>query len=169
MGLLRLFAYFFSSKILLVSGTTFSNLSCPSLLASGRLALVDLTIAQFNMAETRKYEVSVPSTAIEDLRQRLALAKFPDVVDGDDEGLGSSIQRVRRVVKYWREEFEWGSFEERLNKLPHFEMTISLEGFDPFDVHFMHQRSPNPDAIPLLFVHGCVYSLSQIYITESHD
>lgn len=121
------------------------------------------------MAEVRKYEISVPSTDIDDLKQRLALGKFPDVVDGDDEGLDSSIQHVRRVVKYWREEFEWTLFEERLNKLPHFEMTISLEGFGPFDVHFIHQKSPNPDAIPLLFVHGCEHSLLQVCMTGSHD
>lgn len=106
------------------------------------------------MAEIRGYKVSVPITAIEELNQKLGLARFPRDVAGGNEAPGSSVTDVKRIVTYWREEFRWASFEDRLNKLPHFETTISLEGFDPLDVHFIHQKSTNPDALPLLLVHG---------------
>lgn len=86
----------------------------------------------------------------------MALSKFPYDADsdGDDWGRGAPVADVKQIAKYWQEEFSWAAFEERLNKLPHFEATMSLEGFDPFELHFIHQKSANPDAIPLLFVHG---------------
>ncbi|KAI0097499.1 Alpha/Beta hydrolase protein [Nemania sp. FL0031] len=106
------------------------------------------------MADIREYKVSVPSVAIKELHQKLALAKFPSESDDDDWALGTPAASLKQIVKYWQEEFKWSSFEERLNQLPHFETTISLDGFDPFELHFLHQKSSNPDAIPLLFVHG---------------
>ncbi|ROW05703.1 hypothetical protein VMCG_05211 [Cytospora schulzeri] len=108
------------------------------------------------MADIRNYKISVPSAAIDQLHHKLALSKFPDDTgtDGDDWGRGTPIANVKRIAKYWREEFNWASFEDRLNELPHYETTMSLEGFDPFELHFIHRKSANPDAIPLLFVHG---------------
>lgn len=112
------------------------------------------------MADIRDYKISVPSAAIEELHQKLALSKFADDADEDDgdRRRGAPVADVKRIAKYWQENFDWASFEERMNRLPHFEATISLEGFDPFELHFVHQKNANPDAIPLLFVHGCAYS-----------
>ncbi|KAJ4397186.1 hypothetical protein N0V93_001410 [Gnomoniopsis smithogilvyi] len=108
------------------------------------------------MTDIRKYTISVPTAAIEECQQKLALSRFPEETeDGDDDGKrGARVADIKRIVSYWRTEFEWASFEARLNKLPHFEATMSLEGFDPFALHFIHQKSANTDAIPLLFVHG---------------
>ena len=47
--------------------------------------------------------------------------------------------------------------EAKLNELPNFEATVAVDGFEPFQLHFVHQKSPAPDAIPLLFVHGCAF------------
>lgn len=109
------------------------------------------------MADIREYKISIPSAAIKETRQKLALAKFPDDAgtDGDDWGCGVPTANLKRIIKYWKDEFTWVSFEKRLNELPHFETTMSLDGFEPFELHFIHQKSANPGAIPLLFVHGC--------------
>ncbi|KAH8883320.1 epoxide hydrolase 1 [Thozetella sp. PMI_491] len=107
------------------------------------------------MEDIRNYQISVASEAIAELHQKLVASKFPD--DTDDDGdweCGAPVADIKRVAKYWQEKFDWSSYEETLNKLPHFETTISLEGFDPFELHFVHQKAANPDAIPLLFVHG---------------
>lgn len=112
------------------------------------------------MTDIRDYTVAVPPAALEELHQKLALSKFPGEIDGGGWERGAPVEDVKRIAKYWQEEFSWASFEERLNKLPHYEATISLEGFDPFQLHFIHQKSANPDAIPLLFVHGCEFKRS---------
>lgn len=112
------------------------------------------------MADIRDYTISIPSAAVEETRQKLALAGFPadaGTDNDDDWGRGVPAASLRRIAKYWQDEFDWASFEERLNKLPHYEATVSLDGFEPFGLHFIHQKSSNPDAIPLLFVHGCQY------------
>ena len=109
------------------------------------------------MTDIRDYKICIPPAAIEETRQKLALAKFPDDAgtDGDAWECGVPVEDLKRITKYWQDEFKWASFEEQLNELPHFETTMSLDGFEPFELHFIHQKSSNPDAIPLLFVHGC--------------
>jgi hypothetical protein len=41
-----------------------------------------------------------------------------------------------------------------MNELPNFETTINVDKHGPVDLHFVHQKSDVPGAIPLLFVHG---------------
>lgn len=108
------------------------------------------------MADIRDYEISIPSAAIEETRQKLALARFPDDAGTDDDDWGRGVP-VANLKQYWQDEFKWTEFEESLNQLPNFEATMTLDGFEPFGLHFIHQKSSNPDAIPLLFVHGCQY------------
>lgn len=110
------------------------------------------------MEDVRDYRISVPSTAVSELQQKLVTSKFPDDTGDDDWEGGVPVADIKRVTEYWGQNFNWSSYEEQLNKLPHFETTISLDGFEPFELHFIHKRAANPDAIPLLFVHGCAYS-----------
>ncbi len=63
-------------------------------------------------------------------------------------------KNVERLVEYWKTKFDWRAKEKELNSLPHFITQISVEGFDPLDIHFIHQKSEVKGAIPLLFVHG---------------
>jgi hypothetical protein len=118
------------------------------------------------MTEIRPHQISVPPAAINETRQKLALAKFPDDAGTIDDtwDCGVPVASLKRIAKYWRDEFNWASFQERpgLNQLPHFETTMALGGFDPFDLHFLHQRSSNADSIPLLFVHGCEHMADRI-------
>lgn len=119
------------------------------------------------MADIREYKISIPSSAIKETRKKLALAKFPDDAGDDDDdddewGRGVPAPNLKRIAKYWKDEFKWASFEKDLNELPHFEMTMTLDGFEPFELHFIHQKSSNPDAIPLLFVHGCQYLVHRL-------
>lgn len=111
------------------------------------------------MSNIQPYNISVPASEIDTLNQKLSLARFPESSDEDWER-GTPAADLRRISQYWREEFSWKSYEDRLNQLPHYEATVSVDGFDPFRMHFIHQRSEAQDAIPLLFVHGCAYACS---------
>ncbi|KAI1126894.1 Alpha/Beta hydrolase protein [Nemania abortiva] len=100
------------------------------------------------------YKVSIPATEVEKLNQKLMATRFAKETENNNWSCGPPIGEIRRIATHWREAFNWSTFEEKLNKLPNFETTISLDGFEPFQLHFLHQRSSVPDAIPLLFIHG---------------
>ncbi|XXH01560.1 hypothetical protein Hte_007920 [Hypoxylon texense] len=61
-----------------------------------------------------------------------------------------SFKSIAQFVSW----IHWRAFEKRINQLPNYEATVSVDGFDPFQVHFVHKKSSAPDAIPLLFLHG---------------
>ena len=64
-------------------------------------------------------------------------------------------QDIKRLVKYWKDGFNWKAREKALNEFPQFTIDIDVEGHGKLNVHFVHQRSSVENAIPLLFVHGC--------------
>jgi hypothetical protein len=100
------------------------------------------------------YTIDIPDASLNDLKIRLSLAKFPDELDGAGWDLGAPLADIKRLTAYWRDEYDWRKSERKLNNLPHFTTNISVEGFDPLSIHFLHQKSPHPNAIPLIYVHG---------------
>jgi pimeloyl-ACP methyl ester carboxylesterase len=87
-------------------------------------------------------------------RQDIAAPVFPDELGAAEWDFGAPLGDIKRMAKRWAESFVWRHAEEQLNAFPHFKVPISVDGFETLDVHFIHQRSPAPDAIPLIFVHG---------------
>lgn len=61
---------------------------------------------------------------------------------------------MKRLTDYWRDTHDWRAAEASLNRHPHFTTTIQCDGFEPLQIHFLHQRSRVDQAIPLLFIHG---------------
>ncbi|KAH9855142.1 alpha/beta-hydrolase [Lenzites betulinus] len=110
------------------------------------------------MADTeneKPFKVSVPDEDLEQLRQRLALARFPDELDEAEWEYGVPLADVRRLAARWADGFDWRSAEAAINALPQFTRDVAVDGFGTLNVHYVHQRSAvTEDAIPLLFVHG---------------
>ncbi|KAF2120613.1 Alpha/Beta hydrolase protein [Lophiotrema nucula] len=107
------------------------------------------------MASPEPYNISVPDAAIEKLKRKLADADYPDELDTPDQWpYGAPLSDVKRLASHWQNSFDWRKAEARLNELPNFRKKVSVDGFGDIDVHFLHQRSNNENAIPLLFVHG---------------
>lgn len=106
------------------------------------------------MADIKPYTISVDSTRIDDLKQRLSLARFPDELDEAAWDMGAPLADVKRLSEYWMDSYDWRATEEELNKLPHFVTDIQCDGFEPLAIHFVHQPSQVKGAIPLLFIHG---------------
>ena len=100
------------------------------------------------------YTIDVPDSAIDDLKQRLKLARFPDELDGAGWDLGAPLADIKRLTAYWRDEYDWRKSERKLNALPNFTTSIHVDGFDPLSIHYLHSKSPVATAIPLLYVHG---------------
>ena len=107
------------------------------------------------MASIKPYTLAVPEHRLQKLRAKLESAEFPDELDAAGWDYGAPLADVKRLAAYWRDSFDWRTQEEQINKLPNFQTEISVDGFDPLKVHFVHQKSQTSTAIPLLFVHGC--------------
>jgi len=61
---------------------------------------------------------------------------------------------VKRLAQYWQTGFDWRAQEAELNALPNYHQYVEVDGFPALDIHYLHQPSDAPDAIPLLFCHG---------------
>jgi microsomal epoxide hydrolase len=97
----------------------------------------------------RPFRVDVPQADIDDLRERLARTRWPDELPGAAWGYGIPLGYMKELAEYWRTGFDWRKHEAQLNKFPQFTTTI-----DGQNVHFLHVRSSEPHALPLLMTHG---------------
>ena len=102
------------------------------------------------------YRIAVPESRLEDLQKRLDLATFPDELEDAEWAYGSPLADIKRLTSHWRNSFDWRKAEAKLNELPNFKTNIAVDGFGDTELHFLHQPSSAPDAVPLLFVHGWV-------------
>ncbi len=97
----------------------------------------------------RPFSVQVPEEILDDLDDRLRRARLPDQIPDTDWSYGTDGAYLAELLDYWRTEFDWRAQEKILNELDQFTTLI-----DGVDLHFIHQRSSNPDAVPLLLIHG---------------
>jgi pimeloyl-ACP methyl ester carboxylesterase len=105
--------------------------------------------AQTDPSLIRPFKVTIPEAEIEDLRHRLAGTRWPDPETVDDWSQGVRSEHAKELVRCWEQEYDWRRFERDLNRLPQFVTTI-----DGLDIHFIHVRSENPGAMPLILTHG---------------
>ncbi|CAN5649039.1 epoxide hydrolase [soil metagenome] len=95
------------------------------------------------------FVVNVPEADLADLRDRLARTRWPDELPGVGWTYGASLEYVKELAEYWRTSFDWRAQEAELNRYPQFTTTI-----DGQNIHFYHVRSNEPNAMPLLLIHG---------------
>jgi pimeloyl-ACP methyl ester carboxylesterase len=95
------------------------------------------------------FVLNVPQDDLDDLQRRLAHTRWPERETVDDWSQGAPLAKVRALCDYWRTAYDWRRCEARLNGLGQFKTEI-----DGLGVHFLHVRSPHPDALPLLITHG---------------
>jgi pimeloyl-ACP methyl ester carboxylesterase len=97
----------------------------------------------------RPFKIDVPDSVLADLKDRLARTRLPDEIGGAGWDYGTPLAYLTELITYWREQFDWRAQERLLNSFPQFKTRIG-----DLDVHFIHQRSPEKNAIPLLITHG---------------
>jgi pimeloyl-ACP methyl ester carboxylesterase len=95
------------------------------------------------------FHIHMDDADLEDLRSRLARTRFPDQIAATEWEAGIPMDYLRELVGYWMDGYDWRRQEARLNELDHFRTRI-----DGQSIHFVHARSPHPDAMPLLLTHG---------------
>ncbi|RVX45433.1 pimeloyl-ACP methyl ester carboxylesterase [Nonomuraea polychroma] len=99
--------------------------------------------------EISPFRIDIPQSALDDLHDRLARTLWPDELPGVGWSYGIPVSYVQRLAEYWRSGYDWRKHEAALNEYPQF--TTEIDGQN---IHFLHVRSPEPDALPLILTHG---------------
>jgi hypothetical protein len=84
------------------------------------------------------YKIAVSDQALEDLKQRLSTAKFPDQLEYEDQDVwqfGTPVADIRRLVNYWKEDFDWRKVEATINEMPHYQTNVNVDGFGDLGIH----------------------------------
>jgi pimeloyl-ACP methyl ester carboxylesterase len=97
----------------------------------------------------RPFHVSFPAADLVDLRRRIVATRWPDKETVADSSQGIQLASMRKLAQYWATGYDWRKVEARLNALPQFVTAI-----DGLDIHFIHVRSKNSNALPVIITHG---------------
>jgi pimeloyl-ACP methyl ester carboxylesterase len=99
--------------------------------------------------QIQPFRIEVPQSDLDDLRERLGRTRWPVEPEGIGWSRGVPVGYLKELAEHWRTSYDWREHEARLNQLPQFTTTI-----DGAKLHFIHARSPEPEATPLLLIHG---------------
>ncbi len=108
-------------------------------------------------ASIRPYKVQISDEVLSDLRKRVQATRWPDKETVADQSQGVQLARIKDLVDYWGTGYDWRKVESKLNGLPMYVTTI-----DGVDIQFIHVKSSNPHALPLLITHGWPGSVLEI-------
>lgn len=95
------------------------------------------------------FRIAVPDAVLDDLKSRLRNTRWPEAELVDDWSQGAPLQWIKDVCGYWAEQYDWRQREAALNRFAQF--TTEIDGLG---IHFIHARSPHPQAMPLIITHG---------------
>jgi pimeloyl-ACP methyl ester carboxylesterase len=122
--------------------------------------MTDLTTTADQAQDIHPFEIRIPQADLDDLDRRLHQTRWTEELPLDTGGpqngpvppgweYGVPTSYVKELVEYWKDGYDWRAWEARLNEIAQFVTTI-----DGQNIHFLHVRSPEPDATPLILTHG---------------
>jgi pimeloyl-ACP methyl ester carboxylesterase len=110
----------------------------------------------------RPFQVNITQEDLDDLRRRITAARLPQKELVSDRSQGVQLATIQQLARYWSTDYDWRTCEARLNALPQF--TTEIDGLD---IHFIHVRSKEPNALPVIVTHGWPGSIiEQLKIIE---
>jgi pimeloyl-ACP methyl ester carboxylesterase len=123
----------------------------PALIATVCVSLLGGTAFAQSKADPsiRPFKYHAPEKALADLRRRIAATKWPPQEVVTDTSQGVRLATMRALARYWQTNYDWRKCESRLNALPQFVTTI-----DGLDIYFIHVRSKQANALPVIVTHG---------------
>ena len=101
------------------------------------------------MSGIREFQIEVTDEALDDLKQRLSMTRWPNKETPEDWSQGIPLGYMKELCDYWQHEYDWRAREERLNRFPQF-----ITEIDGVDIHFIHLPSVHENARPLIITHG---------------
>ena len=99
--------------------------------------------------DIRPFHPSFPDADLVDLRRRINATKWPEVEQVKDESQGVQLATMQKLAQYWGTDYDWKKAEAKINAVPHFITTI-----DGLDIHFIHVKSKEKNAMPMIITHG---------------
>ncbi|WP_313263262.1 epoxide hydrolase, partial [Sphingobacterium sp.] len=99
--------------------------------------------------EIRPFKINIPQAKLDELKKRIAQTRFPDRETVKDESQGIQLAQLKDLVSYWGTGYDWRKLEKKFNALPQYVTHI-----DGLDIQFIHVRSKEPNALPLILTHG---------------
>ena len=110
----------------------------------------------------RPFHVHFPAAELTDLRRRLNATRWPERETVNDDSQGVQLATIQKLARYWATGYDWSKCQAKLQALPHF-----ITEIDGLDIHFIHVRSQEPNALPLVVTHGWPGSIiEQLKIIE---
>lgn len=106
----------------------------------------------------KKFTINIPQAKLDKLAARLDETHLPSAPKDASWSYGTDLAYMKKLVSYWRNSFDWRAVEEELNKFEHF-----LADINGTEIHFIHHKSTNPEATPLLLIHGWPDSFYRFY------
>src|SRR3982074_3952308 len=97
----------------------------------------------------RPFRVGVPDEQLTDLRRRIKATKWPERETVADDTHGGQLATVQALASYWATDYDWRKAEARINSYPNF-----ITNIDGIDVHFIHVKSKEKNALPMIVTHG---------------
>jgi pimeloyl-ACP methyl ester carboxylesterase len=97
----------------------------------------------------RPFHVNFPEAELIDLRRRINATRWPDKETVTDETQGVQFATMKQLAHYWGTDYDWRKCQAKLNAVPQF-----ITNIDGLDIHFIHVRSKEPNALPLIITHG---------------
>jgi pimeloyl-ACP methyl ester carboxylesterase len=121
--------------------TSLGSAQSPSPAASGAAMSDDKAI--------RPFHFNASKDALADMRKRIAATRWPDKETVTDKSQGVQLATIQKLARYWGTDYDWSKCEAKLNALPQFVTNI-----DGVDIHFIHVRSKEKNALPVIITHG---------------
>ena len=110
------------------------------------------------MSEITPFTINIPGEQITDLRDRINNTRWAEEECVNDWSQGIPLTYVREIADYWANQYDWRKSEQHLNTFDQYQTNIN-----DLDIHYIHQRSPHPDAYPLIITHGWPGSIVEFH------
>ena len=111
--------------------------------------LTDVARQTSNGPDIRPFHVSIPQADLADLRRRIKATRWPEKETVNDESQGVQLATTQKLARYWAADYDWRKAEAKINAVPNFITTI-----DGIDIHFIHVKSKERNALPIIITHG---------------
>ena len=101
------------------------------------------------MSAIKPFRIAISAGILTNLKSRLARTRWPEAELVDDWNQGAPLKWIREICTYWADGYDWRAREAKLNRFDQY--TTEIDGLD---IHFLHVRSQQPAALPLIITHG---------------